>query len=126
MHIGFNACPDPWALNLEYHFGPVLQGGPVNLGQRSGSQWIGIDLFEDFFKRCSQIFFDLRTKLLEVQVWRLRLELLEFTDPLGSEQVRAGGKDLAEFDKGRPENFKEPAQTLGTVKMGDVFCMLPP
>src|SRR5208282_2008368 len=126
MHIGFNACPDSWALNLEYYFGPVFQGGPVNLGQRSGGQWIGIDLCEDLFKGGSQILFDLRTKLFEVQVWRLRLELFEFTDPLRSEQVRAGGKNLAELDKGRTKNFKEPAQTLGTVKMGDVFCMLPP
>ena len=76
---------------------------------------------EDLFERCSQIFLDLRTKLGEIQRGRLPLEFFEFSDPLGSEQVRASRQNLAQLDKGRSEDFKNPAYTLGMVKVCDVI-----
>ena len=77
----------------------------MNLRQGSGSEWSGIDLLEDLFERCAQIFLDLRTKLSEIQKGGVPLEFFEFSEPLGSEQVRASRKNLAKLDKGRPEEF---------------------
>src|SRR4029077_5332152 len=117
--------PDSGALNLEHHFRPVLQGRPVNLRQGSGSEWSGFDLLEDLFERCSQIFLDLGTKLGKIQ-WRdLPLEFFKFSDPLGSKQVRTSRKNLAKLDKGRSEDFKNPAYTLGMFKVCDLIYVLP-
>ncbi len=41
------------------------------------------------------------------------LQLTEFGDPLRLEQVDPGCKNLAEFDKRRPEIFERPPHPLG-------------
>src|SRR5262245_34385251 len=53
------------------------------------------------------------------------LEFFEFSDPLGSKQIRASGKNLAKLDKGRPEEFKNAADTLGMFKVRNLICILP-
>ena len=98
----------------------------MNLRQGSGSEWCGFDLCEELFERCSQIFLDLRTKLGKIQRGRLPLEFFEFSDPLGSQQVRASRQNLAKLDKGRSEDFKNPAYTLGMFKVCDVIYVLQP
>jgi hypothetical protein len=54
------------------------------------------------------------------------LEFFEFSDPFGSQQVRASRQNLAQLDKGWSEDFKHPADTLGMFKVCDVIDMLPP
>lgn len=98
----------------------------MDLRQESGSQWSGFDILEDLFERCSQIFLDLRTKCGEIHRGSLPLEFFEFSDPLGSEQVRASRQNLAKFDKGWAEDLKEFSYTLRTFQVGDIFRVLSP
>ena len=121
-HIGFNSWPDPRALNLEHHFRPVLQGRPMHLRQGSGSEWCGFDLLEDLFERCSQIFLDLRTKLGEIQRGRLPLSFSNSVIHSGPNRSGRVARIWLKLDKGRSEDFKNPAYTLGMVK--SVRCHL--
>src|SRR5262249_17027433 len=125
-HIGFDLRPDPGALDLEHHGRPVLQGRPVNLDHRSGSERGGVHLVEELFEGRSQVVLDLLTNLFEIDGRRLRLKLLNPRDPLRAEQVRARREDLAELDEGRPERLETPAHTLWTLEMRDVLGVLPP
>jgi hypothetical protein len=55
------------------------------------------------FGLAAQVFAQLRQQLGPGHGGHVAVQLLEFGDPLGAEQVRPAGQDLAELDEGRPQ-----------------------
>jgi hypothetical protein len=125
-HVGVDPRADAGALDLEHHVGAVLQGRPVNLSHRSGSERGRVHLVEELFKRRAQIMLDLLANLLEIDRRGAGLELFELSDPLRSEEIRARRKNLTELDEGRPERLEGPAYALGALEVRDTLGVLPP
>src|SRR5690606_764951 len=104
--VGLDARAHAGAADLDHHLGPVVQGGAVHLGDGGGGQRRRVETGEDLFRRPAQGGFDLGPQRLEVEGRSSALELFELGDPVGGQQVRAGGQDLAQLDEGGAQRLQ--------------------
>jgi hypothetical protein len=87
-----------------------VQRGAVHLGDRRRGKRNRIDRADGFFQRSAEALLEDRPEGFEGHAGRVVLQALELRDPVGAEQVRAGGQHLAELHERRPERFHGLAQ----------------
>ena len=94
----------------------------MHLGDGGGGQGRRVETGKDLFRRPAQRSLDLGPQRLEVEGGAGALKLFELGDPVGGQQVRAGGQDLAQLDEGGAQRLQcltgATRQRLRPVGMG--------
>ncbi len=107
--VGFDGVGDAGAADLDDDFGAVVQLGAVHLRDRRGGQRLHVEAGKNHLGLVAQVFAQLRAQLVQRHGRHLAVQLFEFGDPVGAEQVGAAGQDLAELDEGGAEFFQRQA-----------------
>ena len=108
--VGLDHLADARPAHLEDHRAAVFQPGAVGLRQRRGRERPGFDAGEHLLRFAAQVFHQLRADFLPAEGRHRVLQLAQLGDPLGRQQVDAGGQHLAELDEGRAQFLQRLAE----------------
>ena len=123
-HVVEYLATDTRPLDLDRHRTAVPQGGPVHLPQRSRREWPGLEGVEGLRYAHPELFLDDLFRLSfgeRVHVVPQAGQRLEID---GGKQVRAGGEQLPELDKGWAQPRQLGDQGLGVRGSGGFTPLL--
>jgi hypothetical protein len=122
LKINRNDILNSRPLHLDHHLGAAVETGPVHLTDGRGRQGLGVEIMEDFLGITSQFFLEDGTNLLQGKRRNIVLQLGQFIEEIGGNQVGPGGKQLPQLNERRPQFLEHQPQPLRSGQPGNLLA----
>lgn len=124
--VAFDIPNDVRPADLDRDPRPVMMPRPVHLTERTCGERLALEFGEQFLDRFLELDFQTMNGLLGGKRRDRFLQVLEFGDDVGRDEVRTRAHYLAELDERRPEFLQRHPDPLGgRVVLGDLRLSLP-